>query len=146
MLVPPGRPFTTLEIFFLPFRKVVWTLFLGIFVGGFVIIFVTGQFQRCQPLKEFQDSPYLNMFNVFLGGAVTNPPRVGVARFLLILWIWYCFFVRNMYQAKLFGHLQSVPRRSPVKSFDEAVAEDFYFYMGQEANVFFEAFPAVSKR
>lgn len=132
LIIPPGAPFSAFTKLFRPFRDVVWILLLMTFVIGFVVIFVV-RFQS-NVVKDFvfgnkNNSPFLNIFNIFFGGSMDLLPSRNFARFLLATFVIFCFVIRTLYQGALFQFLQTEDRAKEAQTIDELIERDFMFYM-----------------
>ena len=132
LIIPPGAQFSPFKKLFRPFRDVVWILILLTFVIGFVVIFVV-KFQS-NVIKDFvlgikNDTPFLNIFNIFFGGSMNLMPSRNFARFLLTTFVIFCFVIRTLYQGALFQFLQKEDRAKEAQTIDELIERNFIFYM-----------------
>ena len=132
LIIPPGAPFSALTKLFRPFKDVVWILILMTFIVGFVVIFVI-KFQS-NVVKDFvfgikNNTPFLNIFNIFFGGSMDLLPSRNFARFLLTTFVIFCFVIRTLYQGALFQFLQKDDRAKEAQTIDELIEKEFVFYM-----------------
>lgn len=132
LIVPPGRPFTSLEKLFKPFQLGVWFLLLLAFVTGSLVMTVI-KFQSAT-VRDFvfgakNNSPYLNMLNIFVGGSMHLLPGRNFARSLLMMFVLFSLVKRTLYQGALFKFLQADDRNKEVQSIDELVEKDFKVFL-----------------
>jgi Ligand-gated ion channel len=134
IVVPFGKPLTSLERLMKPFRRFLWILVLVVTVSA--ITFITFIKWKCN--KAIQDfvlgtnntSPYMNILAVFLGGSLAKLPGRNFARFLLAIFLLYCLVLRNSYTGALFTFIKSDNIHKPtLSSIDEMVDQNFTFYM-----------------
>ncbi|CAO1346132.1 unnamed protein product [Diamesa hyperborea] len=121
-IVPPGRLLTAFEKLFYPFKYIIWSLVTTIFLLGFLVIALL-KFQSIR-IQNFvygpgNQSPCLNIINIFFGGSLTLLPTRNFARFLLGSFMIYCFIVRSSYQGALFKFMQSDSREQSVSTIEE---------------------------
>lgn len=103
-IIPPGRLFTSFEKLFKPFRNILWSCLFIVFLLSFVSIVVV----RCQSrsVQDFvfgyrNNSPSLNLINIFFGGSLTKLPSRNFARFLLAQFMIFCLIIRSSYTGKV---------------------------------------------
>jgi hypothetical protein len=77
---------------------------------------------------SYTTSPTFNM----LGGCITGTqhyiPQRNFARYLLMMFMFYSFIIRTLYQGSYFELLQSNPKHEEAKSISEMIEKDFRFY------------------
>lgn len=100
-ITPPGQLFTSFEKLFKPFREILWSCILIVFLLSFFAIFLM-RFQS-RSIQNFvlgqrNYSPSLNVVNIFFGGSLTKLPRRNFARFILAHFMVYCLIIRSSYQ------------------------------------------------
>jgi hypothetical protein len=130
ILIPPGDLYTNLEKMLAPFQSEVW---IGIAVTlsiGFVAIQVIKCFGS--KVKKFVfgstiQTPTLNMINIFLNGSQVKVPGRNFARFIFLLFVFWCLVIRTCHQSELFKHLQADNRKPEVKTIDELFENNFTF-------------------
>ncbi|CAO1310415.1 unnamed protein product [Diamesa serratosioi] len=131
-IVPPGRLYTSFEKLFYPFKLKIWSLVTIIMLTGFLVI-VLLKFRSIKTQNfvfgRGNQSPCLNIINVFFGGSLHLLPTRNFARFLLGLFMIYCLIIRSSYQGALFKFMQTDSRAQPASSIDEMLERDFLFYM-----------------
>ena len=146
---PPGRPLTSFEKLFFPFSTVLWFFVLFIFSVAFTVIF-TLKFQS-KVIKSFtfgrkNQSPNLNLINIFFGGSTHNIPIRNFARTLFMLWVFYCFIIRTAYQGALFKILQNPINISSVNTIQDMIDQNYLFYMTSLGNSLYNGTKEVSDR
>lgn len=102
-ITPPGRLFTSFEKLFKPFRNILWSCILILFILSFISIVVV-RFQS-RSVQDFvfgykNNSPSLNLINIFFGGSLTKLPNRNFARFLLAMFMIYCLIIRSSYTGR----------------------------------------------
>lgn len=148
-IVPPGRLLSSFEKLFYPFKYIIWSLVTSICLIGFLVIAVL-KFQSIRTQNFVygpgNQSPCLNIVNIFFGGSLHLLPTRNFARYLLGVFMIYCFIVRSSYQGALFKFMQSDSREQPVSNIDEMLQRDFYFYMLDTAEEHVHNLPLVLQR
>jgi hypothetical protein len=142
--IPPGRAITSLEKLLKPFTFQVWVCFL--IVLGFAFATIAMLQLRVRNVQEFvfgrrNTSPYLNVFNVVLGGPLHRLPTRNFARTVLGMFMIYCFVVQNSYKGGLFKFMQLTVREPECASTEELIAKNTKFYMLQSSRGFFTQMP-----
>lgn len=107
---------TPLEKLLAPFSLNLWLCTCLLYLCAICTIIATKGLQSRQ--RHFiiggrnNNTPVLNMWNTFLGGAIGNP-RFGqqrylgtFARSLLIIWLLGCLVIRSSYQGALYDFMQ----------------------------------------
>ncbi|XP_062708043.1 uncharacterized protein LOC134288162 [Aedes albopictus] len=147
--VPSGRPFSAFEKLFRPFSSSIWSLILLYLVAGAIVTCIL----LCSPrtIRNFiygyeVDSPYLNMMNIFFGGALERTPSRNFARTLLLLWILFCFVIRTLYQGSLYQYLQRTMNHDPLESMDDIDRSGIRYYMMEIGQRYFVTMPRVLAR
>lgn len=148
-IVPPGRLLTAFEKLSYPFKYIIWSLVTTIFLLGFLVIALL-KFQSIR-IQNFvygpgNQSPCLNIINIFFGGSLHVLPTRNFARFLLGSFMIYCFIVRSSYQGALFKFMQSDSREQSVSTIEEMLNRDFYFYILYSAEEHVHNLPRVLER
>jgi hypothetical protein len=148
-ITPPGRIFTAIEKLQKPFREVLWTCILAVFMLSFITIAVV-RFQSKSVqnfvLGQGNSSPCLNIFNIFFGGSLPKLPVRNFARTLLGFFMIYCLIIRSSYSGALFNFMRSVSREKDVANIGEMVAKDFKFYVVEASSEFVKELPRVANR
>jgi hypothetical protein len=140
MIVPPGAP-SGLEILYLPFQASLWMLILCSFLVETAIVFILNQ-----RYKSCNKHSYMHIYIVFVGAAVSSTPKNLIGRYSLFLWIYFCFILRNLYQAKLYDDMRLMQNKSHVMSYEAAIEEDFFFFIGKDFGYVFDSMPKVLER
>lgn len=132
IVIPPGKPFSAFEKLFKPFQKIVWIcLIMTVSIGILVILFINS---KSLQIKNFIygksiKSPMLNLFNALLNGNIYKLPKRTFARYLLIVFMIFCFIFRALYQGALYQFLQANGRNPELETIDEMLKEKFTFYV-----------------
>lgn len=148
-IVPPGRLYSSFEKLFYPFKYIIWSLVTTIFLCGFFVIAVL-KFRSIRTQNFVygpgNQSPCLNIVNIFFGGSLHLLPTRNFARFILGVFMIYCFIVRSSYQGALFKFMQSESREQAVSTIEEMIQRDFKFYMLESAEQHVHNLPRVLQR
>lgn len=148
-IVPPGRLYSSFEKLFYPFKYIIWSLVTTIFLIGFLVIAVL-KYQSIRTQNFVfgpgNQSPCLNIINIFFGGSLHLLPTRNFARCLLGMFMIYCFIVRSSYQGALFKFMQSDSREQPISTIDEMLERNFMFYMLYTAEEHVHNLPRVLER
>lgn len=91
-------------------------------------------------------SPYLNMLNIFFGGALSRIPRRNFARTLLLLWVLFCFVIRTLYQGSLYLYLQRAMNHDPLETMEDIDRSGIHYYMMEIGQRYFITMPHVLER
>lgn len=108
--VPDGEPYGQFEKMWMMFEPEVW---LGIcctlLFWAVAIQVINRSSQTVQHFVYGRDinTPTMNLFDIFLNGGKYKVPKRNFARFILMLFVYWCLVVRVCYQSKLFEFLQS---------------------------------------
>lgn len=130
LLVPRGRPFTSLESLLKPFQPVVWALLaIIIIIALLVITIIKLQSIIIQKFVFGIDHPTMSLVAVVYGLTLHKLPTRNFARFLLISFIVLCLIMRTLYQGSVYKFLQSDMRHKVAETIDDMVREDFKFYV-----------------
>lgn len=132
LIVPPGKEFTSFEKLFKPFQSTVWMLLIGVVViGMFIITLIKFQMPKIGHFVFGTGirNHYFNILLIFVGGSQHIIPQRNFSRFILMMFLLFCFVQRNLYQAYLFQFMQSDNRAKEVSTIDEMIEKNFYFYM-----------------
>jgi uncharacterized membrane protein (GlpM family) len=148
-VVPPGKKFTALEKLIYPFTLASWFLILMVFLIGMLVIVVV-KFQS-KTTRDFVfgtgiETPLLNLFAAFIGGAQRKLPGRNFARFLLMMFLIYSLIIRTVYQASFYKLMQSNAKHREVQSLDEMIEKDFKFYIHMANEDLLRASKGISKR
>lgn len=147
--VPAGRPFTAFEKLFRPFSVPIWSLITAYLVAGAAVVCALQLSTR--ELRDFVygfgiSSPYLNMLNIFFGGALSRTPRRNFARTLLLLWVLFCFVIRTLYQGSLYLYLQRTMSHDPLETMQDIDRSGIDYYMMEIGQRYFLTMPHVLER
>ncbi|XP_055611342.1 uncharacterized protein LOC129757949 [Uranotaenia lowii] len=147
--VPPGRPYSAFEKLFRPFSILTWIILSTYLLLGFVVVFLL---KFCsKSMREFVYGrrvrmPWLNMINLFFGGAIIRTPGRNFARTLIFLWLYYCFVMRSLYQGSLFEYLQQQKNFSHVNTLWEIEHENMPYWLSYAGKMYLEGMPHILER
>jgi len=137
ILITPGELYTSYEKLWLPFDVTTWTLLCLTFFLAFMAILVIDRLPKFIQAGIYGSdvrSPNLNVISTFFGISQTKIPQTTLARFVLILFIFFCLIFRTCYQSKLFEFMTSEPRRPSPSSVEDLRNMDYIFYIKDDDN------------
>jgi hypothetical protein len=140
--VPPGKPFTGLETLLLPFHNTLWITIICAFALELVVVFMVTRFRYRGRVKN----PFMQLYATWIGLVSMPEPKTLLGRSLMIMWVFHCLVLRNVYQAKLYDNMRHMRNKSHIKTYRTAVDEGFHFYLPKESTVFLESMPEVLER
>lgn len=112
-MIPPGRPYSSLEKLFFPFRMEVWicvctfVLAMAIWI---VVLKCTAKEKLYFAIGRKNDAPILSLFSIILGGSIHHLPRRNFARSILVILLLTTLVLRNAYLGNLFNYLRTQKR------------------------------------
>lgn len=117
--IPPGRPYTSLEKLYFPFKIILWSSICALFIIGALVVTILKllpKHRRDFVIGTSNDMPLFNMVSVSLGGSLTieHIPVKNFARTILMIWLIATLVLRNSYQGKLFDNMRSNQRMAPL--------------------------------
>lgn len=132
IIIPPGSPFTPFEKLFKPFRLSVWICLIATISFGILAILIINTQRRCVKIFVYGHSvktPVLNIFSILLNGLQNRLPNRTFARYILILFMIFCFIFRTLYQGSLYQFLQADDRNPEMETIDDMLKQKFIFYV-----------------
>ena len=132
LIIPPGRTYTSFEKLLRPFDITVWIPIAIVFVVACTTItFIKFSSKNIRNLVfgPENQSPYLNLFQLYVEQSMHVLPKTWFARSLLMMLILYSLVLRTVYQGELIKNMQSDDRKAPVSSISEMMEKNFSFYM-----------------
>lgn len=115
------------------------------FVIGFVVTValksVANIAQRNFVVGRRNRTPYVNMINICLGGAILAVPTRNFARTMFIVWMFGCIVLRNAYLGSLFDVLKKRKTARALDTLDELIAANYLLYMNPSVMHLFNHFP-----
>lgn len=129
-IIPPGHPLTQFEKMFLMFEPDVWLwLCATLSLGLLAIQLLSFTSRKLQDIifGEGVNTPTVNFFAIICGIGQTVLPRTNFARFILILYIFFCLIFRTCHQSMLYSLLQADLTHPELQTIDEATEKGFTF-------------------
>ncbi|GAB0099903.1 hypothetical protein DMENIID0001_157970 [Sergentomyia squamirostris] len=140
LLIPPGRPYSPVEKLFLPIKYIIWSCICSIFVLSAILVTLS-QFwtpnRRIFVFGPHNYYPFLNTFNVFLGGPVHIMPTRNFARYLLLLWIVTSLVIRSSYQGALFSVIKNRRTANSLDTLEKLYRKGYKIYGVEGTRKFF---------
>ncbi|CRK87277.1 CLUMA_CG001079, isoform A [Clunio marinus] len=144
--VPPGEPYSPLEILLKPFEKSLWNWFFIVLISAFVIIRVLRMFPKKVQYFVFGRNvrhPVLNVVNIMLGGSLPKLPVRNFARTIMMLFMFYCFIMNNAYKGGLFQFMKSDQTKPPLSTTTQLYNKNFRFYSIPDGKIFLNETPKI---
>ncbi|CAG9797953.1 unnamed protein product [Chironomus riparius] len=131
VLVTPGELFTPYEKLLLPFDFWTWIFVFITFSTTFVSIFCINHLP--EKIKDVVygnkvRTPVWNVVGLIFGIGQTRLPDKSFARFIFILFIWFCLIFQVCFQSKLFEFMTSEPRRPSPVSIRDLIDMNYAIY------------------
>lgn len=148
-IVPPGRPYTSIEKFLQPMDQWIWYCLAGeLFIGGFVIVLL--KYTKKQ-IKHFimgrnNRIPFFNMFAIFSGNSATYLPKRNFSRTILMIWILSSLIIRAAYQDSLFHFMQKETSVNNHYTLSTLIKENFTFHVPESSLKYFDDLKEIKKR
>uniref|UniRef100_A0A240PMM0 Uncharacterized protein n=1 Tax=Anopheles atroparvus TaxID=41427 RepID=A0A240PMM0_ANOAO len=143
VVVPPGRPYTSFEKLFQPFRPLLWGAILA--YGALGLLALVASRRRLTVRRYLVGRgvqwPGLNMLRLLFGSPLPRTPTANFPRTLLLLWMQFCFVLQIVYQGALFTFLQRATHYPPMATLDEIDRAGVRYHITESARRFFEPFP-----
>jgi len=76
-----------------------------------------------------KSNPYLNVLIAIVGGSQNKLPITTFTRFLLAMFLIYCFIMRNLYLGALFKIMKSDIYINEIKTIDDINELDYFYYI-----------------
>uniref|UniRef100_A0A182MZR8 Putative ionotropic receptor ligand binding domain-containing protein n=1 Tax=Anopheles dirus TaxID=7168 RepID=A0A182MZR8_9DIPT len=134
LAVPPGIPYSSLELLRFPFADTIWVLLLVTLTVGLTAL---------QTVRSRVD--WLALVSVLFGGTVTRPPVRPAARTLLLSWLAVTLVLRSAYTGSMFRFLQAGRNHTAPDTVPAVLDAGYTLYMYRNYSFVFDAFPAVQR-
>lgn len=131
--IPKGRPYTSFEKLFFPFRIYVWLSLSMCFTIAFILFrYLRHRWLDLRKIiigfRSQSSTPFFNMVNIFLGGPLARLPITRTALQLFTIWILVTMVLRAAYQGHLFNMLQSKMTNPPDDTIRKILDGDMKIY------------------
>lgn len=132
--IPNGRPYTSFEKLFFPFKMSVWICICILFAIASIVIAALKLASRSKRdffMGKSNDMPFFNMISICFGGAIpfNEIPIRNFARTILIIWLFFTLILRNAFQGKLYDNLRSSQRMAPLLNLNELYESSYTLYL-----------------
>lgn len=148
-IVPPGRPYTSIEKFLQPMDQWIWyCLGAELFIGGFVIILLKYTKKRIRHFIIGRNNriPIFNMFAIFSGNSSNYLPKRNFSRTILMIWILSSLIIRAAYQDSLFHFMQKQTSVNKHYTLASLIKENFTFHVPESSVKYFDELKEIQKR
>lgn len=139
-VVPPGRPYTSIEKLLRPFRTDVWYYLLALVIATAllnVISWLTKHRRLIEPIS-IQD-----FIRVCIGMDLVRLPKSKYSKILLMILVFCLLIIRTIYQSSLFNFLISAKNFPPLQSIEEMIDMEFPLYFMQAMVFMAELIPNI---
>lgn len=148
-VIPTMDELGSIDKLIYPFSSELWAVLIGCLIVGYVVIFIAKY--RSKTIQNFifgrnVKNQFLNVWIGLLGSTQRPLPKRNFARFILALFMLYCFIMRTAYSASLFKMMTINLTYPTVQTQDEMVAKRFQFYVLESSRPFLTYFPEVMER
>lgn len=133
--IPPGKPYSSFEKLFFPFKLTVWLCICASFLSmmiAIVILNLISKKKRDFVIGQHNDAPFLNLFATCLGAGMTDYhlPRRNFGRSILGIVLLTTLILQNAYLGNLVSFLQTQMRMEPLYSVQDVYDSDFTISIG----------------
>lgn len=142
-IIPPGRPYSSIEKLFWPFDGTVWYTLIGmISTFGCVVILYHWLGVAERHISMFQ------VTRIVLGLDLGRFPvsMSAMSKGLAILVMLIFLILRNVYQGSLYMFLSNRKNVTLAQSIDEMIEDGFSFYVPRSCDFFFDNVNQIQSR
>jgi hypothetical protein len=132
LVIPPAALIDPIQKLFFTFEFLTWIAILVVMVIACVVIAVLKFLPRSYynfVIGESIKNNYLNIWIILLGGSQSKLPSRNFARFLLMMFVIFCFVMRTLYLGSLYNLLKNEIKEKEVKTIDELIELNYDFYI-----------------
>jgi len=140
-VLSPEKKFSWFQKLLKPFDIIVWYLLLLTFCIGITVILIINlkfKYLRTFIFGKGISHPVINMIKIFVGQTLPILPKRNFARFILMMFMIFCFVIRGVYQGFLYKSLQSDGRRKGPQTVHELIDKEYKFIMSEPNLDFFK--------
>lgn len=132
--IPPGKPYSSFEKLFFPFKIIIWSCICTLFVIAAIVLVALKLMPRKNRdffIGKSNNMPFFNMVTICLGGTVSikDMPLRNFARSMLLIWLLLTLVLRNAYQGKLYDNLRSHQRMAPFYRLHELYESNLNLFL-----------------
>ncbi|XP_037045507.1 uncharacterized protein LOC119080945 [Bradysia coprophila] len=141
-IVPRGKPYSSLEKLFFPFKMEVWIcaslVFLVMVVAIFILKFMAKE--KHDFVIGPSNAPLLNLFSIVVGGSTTTfqVPQKNFARTILAILLLTTLILRNAYLGNLFNFLRTQKRMKQLNYVQDVAESDVAIYSLRDIRLYSE--------
>ncbi|XP_037028219.1 uncharacterized protein LOC119068649 [Bradysia coprophila] len=144
IVIPSGRPFTSLEKTMWPFRKSVWYAILIILV--FKVVIIQGPIKILSLNRHLDCIDFLDYVRIYLGLNITQYPTKFLSKIFVVGMFFYALILRSCYQSSLFQFMTLMINVSAIRSVNELIEENFRFHLIEPLMFVLETLPELKSR
>lgn len=151
LAVPPGAPYTSLELLRCPLAKPIWTFLLCSLAAGLAVIGLL-RWAGSPTARHFvlgHNAPnraWPAMIAVLLGAGLSRAPRGSFARALLLCWLAGTLVLRSAYTGSMIRFLQSDRNHTVPANLPALLDAGYQPYMYRNYSFVFDAYPHIGRR
>lgn len=144
IVIPSGRPFTSLEKTMWPFRRSVWYAVLITVLFKMVIIQIPIKLLSLNRHLDCID--FLDYVRIYLGLSITQCPTKILSKIFVVGMFFYALILRSCYQSSLFHYMTLMVNVSAIRSVNELIEENFHFHLIESLVFVLESLPQLKSR
>lgn len=142
-VVPPGRPYTSIEKLLRPFRLDVWYYLLALVIAMSTIKILSLKSYRHRFIEPVSIQDFVR---IVMGIDLVRLPKSSLSKLFLMILIFGTLIIRTIYQSSLFTFLISPKSFPPLSSIPQMVEEGFTFYFMQSMLFLVDFIPNIRDR
>lgn len=130
LIVPPGAPFSPMEILSKTFEVKIWVAIFVVFIIATLIVMIAPKIIKSLfKMREPSDLIFYNI-QIFFGGSILAKilPTRNSGRILFTAFTFYALILRTVYIGILFQYLRTEVKHQEIASVEEMIKHDFTFY------------------
>lgn len=140
-MVPPGRPYTSIEKLLRPFQTNVWHSILLVFAS--IVVMRLFSYQITGNRQWIESVCMEDFLRICLGVDCSRLPRTPLTKAFVMLLIFGTLILRTMYQSSLFHSLMTSHNCEPFKTIDELVDAKFTLYIPFSLSYIVDSMPNI---
>lgn len=142
-VIPPGRPYTSIEKLLSPFRADVWYYLLALVASIVTMkLFSLNSYQH----RIIEPVAIQDFIRIGMGIDVIRLPKLLLSKLFLMILIFGSLIIRTIYQGSLFTFLISLKNFPPLGSIQQMVDEGFLLYLPQALQFLINFIPNIQNR
>ncbi|KAG5667051.1 hypothetical protein PVAND_015052 [Polypedilum vanderplanki] len=128
LVITKGERYTQYEKSILPFDEITWILLIFTLSTAFFTIFFLNLMNKNAQNTVFGEDvnvQSLNVISTFFGIPQAKMPKKSFTRFILIIFMVFCFIIRTVYQGVLFDLINTDKHKPHAKTIAEVFEKNY---------------------